>query len=153
MHRVTVVLAAALVLGACQPRNDAGAPAEEPASAPASTAAEPAATETAAAPTPLDAAFAGDLNAQGTEPFWAVEIRAGALTLKRPDHPELAVSHAGAKAADGAAVWSGGQGASALSVTLTKAACSDGMSDRAYPLTADVRVGGETLKGCAAAAG
>jgi len=147
MHRVTVVLAAALVLGACQPRNDAGAPAEEPASAPAPTAAEP-----AAAPAPLDAAFAGDLNAQGTEPFWAVEIRAGALTLKRPDQPDVAVSHGGPKVTGGAAVWSGGEGASAMSVTLTKAVCSDGMSDRAYPLTADVRIGGETLKGCAAAA-
>ena len=29
--------------------------------------------------------------------------------------------------------------------------CSDGMSDRTYPLTAKVEIGDETLTGCAAA--
>jgi uncharacterized membrane protein len=47
------------------------------------------------------------------------------------------------------AVFSGGEGADALRLTLRKAACSDGMSDRRYPFTAEVEAGGEMLKGCA----
>ena len=38
----------------------------------------------------------------------------------------------------------------ALSVTLIETACSDGMSDRTYPLTARVEIGAEVLNGCAA---
>ncbi len=37
----------------------------------------------------------------------------------------------------------------ALVVTLIDTDCSDGMSDRLYPLTAKVEIGGETLSGCA----
>ena len=37
-----------------------------------------------------------------------------------------------------------------LSVALIATTCSDGMSDRTYPLTAVVKVDGETLTGCAA---
>jgi uncharacterized membrane protein len=38
----------------------------------------------------------------------------------------------------------------ALVVTLIATECSDGMSDRTYPLTARVELGGQTLNGCAA---
>jgi uncharacterized membrane protein len=38
----------------------------------------------------------------------------------------------------------------ALSVTLVATECSDGMSDRTYPLTAMVKVGETSLNGCAA---
>ena len=37
-----------------------------------------------------------------------------------------------------------------ISVTLIATECSDGMSDRTYPLTALVEVGERTLTGCAA---
>ena len=39
-----------------------------------------------------------------------------------------------------------------VKVMLTATECSDGMSDRTYPLTARVEIGGETLNGCAATA-
>ena len=39
---------------------------------------------------------------------------------------------------------------STLVVTLIATECSDGMSDRVYPLTARVELGTQTLNGCAA---
>jgi uncharacterized membrane protein len=48
-----------------------------------------------------------------------------------------------------AAVWVAGQ----VTLTLRKAACSDGMSDTAYPMTAQAAVAGEALSGCALPAG
>jgi uncharacterized membrane protein len=147
--RVVLVLSVALFLGACRPSHDGGAPATEPASAPApASASAPAPT-----PQPLDPAFAGDLDAKGTEPFWAVQIRKETLVLTRPDHADLTAPHGGPQVADGAAVWNGGVGRAALKVTLRKGECSDGMSDRTYPLTAEVEIGDETLKGCGAPAG
>jgi uncharacterized membrane protein len=98
---------ALLALGACQP----AAPQDRPTPAPA-------------APPPAPAAYAGDFDVRGTEPFWAVEIREGGSTT-----------------VDG----------QALAVTLREdAACSDGMSDRAYPYAAVVVFGSETWRGCAA---
>jgi uncharacterized membrane protein len=142
--RLALVLPVALFLGACRPSHDGGAPATEPASPPASAPGPVAA--------PLDPAFAGDLDAKGTEPFWAVQIRKETLTLARPDHADLTAPHGRPQVRDGATVWSGGFGRAALKVTLRKANCSDGMSDRTYPLAAEVEVGDETLKGCAAPA-
>jgi uncharacterized membrane protein len=60
------------------------------------------------------------------------------------------VTHDGPQAQGDVTVFAGGQGAGGLRLTLRKAACSDGMSDRSYPLTAEVEAGGKTLKGCAA---
>lgn len=148
--RRLVALAALLSLSACSPRNDGGVAAQEPASAPPPAPVASATPPAPPAPTPPDPLFAGDLDALGTEPFWSVEVRAASLTLKRPDHPDVAVTHGGPEAQGNAAVFSGGQGAGALRLTLRKATCSDGMSDRTYPLTAELEAGGETLKGCAA---
>ena len=36
-----------------------------------------------------------------------------------------------------------------LEMMVTPLACSDGMSDRAYPFTATLKLGEETRKGCA----
>jgi uncharacterized membrane protein len=146
MMRGTVALAAVLLVGACSPSNDAGIKAEEPASAPAATPPTPTpAPAAAAASAPLDPAFAGDLNALGTEPFWGVEVRGKSLTLTRPDHPDLTGAHQGPRTLGDAAVWDG----AGLRLTLRKGTCSDGMSDNTYPLTAEVEVAGQTLKGCA----
>jgi uncharacterized membrane protein len=47
------------------------------------------------------------------------------------------------------AVWT----APAMTVTLSKGECSDGMSDRKFPLVAKVTLGADLLAGCAEAAG
>ena len=36
-----------------------------------------------------------------------------------------------------------------MTVTLYVSECSDGMSDLRYPMTAEVALAGETLRGCA----
>ncbi|MDP3175734.1 MAG: hypothetical protein Q8M88_14985, partial [Phenylobacterium sp.] len=53
----------------------------------------------------------------------------------------------GPRAEGDAAAW--GASTDALQVRLRKTACSDGMSDREYPMSAEVRAGAETLTGCA----
>ncbi len=91
-----------------------------------------------------------DLMAMGTEPFWDVKIRSNALVLTRPDHPEISAPNPGPQVSGDTAVWDAKTAdGKPLKVTLSVAKCSDGMSDRSYPLSAVVVAGGETLKGCA----
>ena len=75
------------------------------------------------------------------------------MTLSGPDRKDLVVPHAGSAEQGGVAVWQG-QSAEGATVTVTVAvkACSDGMSDLAYPYSATVEAAGETLQGCAAPA-
>ena len=88
----------------------------------------------------------------GTEPFWAVEITPQALTYSGVDRPERTAANPGPVLQGGLASWTTKTAAGApLVVTLTATDCSDGMSDRTYPLAAKVEIGGETLTGCAAA--
>ena len=91
------------------------------------------------------------LRALGTEPFWAVNIDDAGLVYSGVDRPEERAPNDGPQVAGTTAMWSGqtDQGRP-LSVTLIETACSDGMSDRTYPLTARVEIGEEVLNGCAA---
>ena len=84
-------------------------------------------------------------DAVGTEPFWAIQVRVGSLTLSRPDHAELKVPVARPERRGGGLLWT----ADGLTVSVVPGACSDGMSDRVYAYEALVRVGPEILKGCA----
>lgn len=132
MRPMFALIAAAIALAACQPQTDDGSPAVPPADAP---------------PPALPAVFTGDIDARGTEPFWSLTIRGNQLTLSRPDQPNLIVGNSKGGALEGqAAVF----GYEPLTVRLTETKCSDGMSDLTYPLTAEVTVQGQTLKGCAA---
>lgn len=88
----------------------------------------------------------------GTEPFWAVEITPQALIYSGVDRPEQKAANSGPTLQGNLVSWTTKTEAGAdLTVTLTATDCSDGMSDRTYPLTAKVEIGGETLTGCAAA--
>jgi len=138
MARTLAAIFAAGLLAACTPKGDDGSPALEPADAP-----------TAAATAP-PGGFAGAIDARGTEPFWALEIRSGGIKLQRPDHPDLTAPNPGPQAQGDAATW--GAAGDPLQVTLGKTACSDGMSDRLYPMAATVQACRETLRGCAAPA-
>lgn len=132
-----------VLLAACQPQAPEDPPAAQPPSA------SPPATE--APPEPVVSDFSQPLRALGTEPFWAVDITDGTrFTLKRPDHPDAAFEAPGATITPGRAVWAA-QAADGrtMAVTLFLSECSDGMSDRRYPMTAEVELNGETLRGCA----
>jgi uncharacterized membrane protein len=130
--RLAPALLLALGLAACKPA------AEEPAPAPPPAPPEAAAP---AAPRPIQ----GDLNALGTEPFWALEIRATTLKFTRPDAPDIVTPNPGPRLDPSKAVWP----AQGLVVTLTEGQCSDGMSDRTYPFFAEVTAGIDMFKGCA----
>lgn len=107
-------------------------------------------------PEPEPAVLGGvDLNQPlrvlGTEPFWAVEITPAGLVYSGADRPEQRAANPGPTIQGTTAVYASAtdQGA-ALVVTLIATECSDGMSDRTYPLTARIEIGQETLNGCAA---
>ena len=87
----------------------------------------------------------------GTEPFWAVEIAPTGLTYSGVDRPEQKAANPGPALQGTVAVWTAETEAKTpLVVTLTATDCSDGMSDRTYPLTAIVKLGDRLLTGCAA---
>jgi uncharacterized membrane protein len=105
-----------------------------------------------AAETPASAPVSA-LHALGTEPFWSADLGDGRLSLTRPDHPPVSgpatlVSSGGArflweaKATDGRTIR----------MRVAAGDCSDGMSDRRYPLKVEIDVGDEHLKGCASGA-
>ena len=137
MKRPLTILAllAPLVLAACQRK------APEPA---------PAAAETEA-PVTRVSDFSQPMTARGAEPFWALTLDGTHLKLTRPDKPDLVAEAPGAAISPGRAVWiakaADGQ---QVTVTFYVGACSDGMSDHAYPMSAEVAVLNDTLHGCAA---
>jgi uncharacterized membrane protein len=110
--------------------------------------AAPPAPKPAASPPP--SAFAGDFDLIGTEPFWNLQIRAGALKLSRPEHADFAAANPGYNEFGKTAMWNATAGKSHMTVTVTKARCTDGMSDRTYAYSAKVALWGTTLSGCAA---
>lgn len=143
--RPIVLVASLSLLAACAPQAPDGSNAPPPADAPP----QAAAPATPPAATPIPEEFAGDMDARGTEPFWGLQIRDTQITLQRPDHPAAVGANPGQVIKDGTATWTTQAGASPLVVTLSLAPCSDGMSDLKYDYAAVVKLGTETLKGCA----
>ena len=135
--RLALFAVAVLGLAACS--NPGDTPPAEAAAAPA-------------APVVLGGVDLGQpLRALGTEPFWAVEITPQNLTYSAVDNPGFSTTNPGPTLQGTTAVYAaaGADGAT-LVVTLIATECSDGMSDRVYPLTARVELGPQTLNGCAA---
>lgn len=81
----------------------------------------------------------------GTEPFWAITTDDNDVLLERPDAAARHFTPAGFHLAGNQAELR----STTLSIVLTPGPCSDGMSDRKYPLTAEVRLDDAVLKGCA----
>lgn len=132
---LTALPLAILTLAAC---SDPAVEAPEPTPAPA--------------PTILGGVDLGQpLRAIGTEPFWSVEITPESLAYSAVDSAGMRVDNPGPTLQGTTAVYAAaGEDGAALVVTLIATECSDGMSDRTYPLTARVELGPQTLNGCAA---
>jgi len=117
---------------------------------------DPVPSAAAPEPAPVPVVLGGvDLNqplrALGTEPFWSVDITPEALVYSTPDGAPLGAGNPGPTVQGTTAVYAAaGADGTALVVTLIATECSDGMSDRTYPLTARVEAGSQTLNGCAA---
>lgn len=132
--RHALLITAALMLAAC------GAPMGSSEDAP----------PPADAPITVGPDYSGDFDAIGTEPFWAVKVRAASFTLTRPDLPDVTTANPGVRADGEQGVWDGTAGERRLVLRLTPGECTDGMSDRRYGYAAEVWIDGETLRGCAA---
>jgi uncharacterized membrane protein len=118
------------------------APGDEPSEAPAAP--EP-------APVLAGVNLAEPVRVMGTEPFWAVDLTGKELIYGGVDRPEQRAPQPKARLQGTVARFEAVTAAGApLAITLAATECSDGMSDRIYPLTAIVKVGEETLNGCAA---
>ena len=136
MRARTLTALAVLTLAACSP--------------PAETPKEP---DPAPQPSPVLAGvdLTRPLRAVGTEPFWAVELTGSEMVYSGADRPEERAPQGQPTMQGTMAIWEATTGAgNPLKVTLMATDCSDGMSDRTWPLTAMVQIGDETLMGCAA---
>ena len=109
------------------------------------------------APPPPAAVLAGvdlkqPLRALGTEPFWSVELNGSEMVYTSPDTAALRAPQPAPVMQGTIAIYENQVQDQEFKVTLTATECSDGMSDRTYPLTAIVKIGDRTLTGCAATA-
>jgi len=89
------------------------------------------------------------LHVLGTEPFWGGTIGGGTLVWTTPENTEgtaVPVERFGGR---GGLSFSGALDSLPLDLMVTPGECSDGMSDRTYPFTVTVKLGGETRNGCA----
>lgn len=115
-------------------------------------------TESAAPPADAPApAVLGDidlnqpLRAGGTEPFWGLEITPQTLGWSGVDQVSQTAANPGPAVQGTTATYrTETDKGTLLVVTLIATECSDGMSDRTYPLTARVELGEQTFSGCAA---
>ena len=139
MRAYVLTALAALAVAACSP------PAETPDRPEPGPAAAPAVLAGIDLTQPLHVA--------GNEPFWAIRMTGTEMIYSGVDRPEQRAPQGGPVMQGTMAVWETTTGAgNALKVTLSATDCSDGMSDRVWPLTALVEIGDERLMGCAATA-
>jgi uncharacterized membrane protein len=85
----------------------------------------------------------------GTEPFWSGVVSGQTLTYSTPDNIEGTTIQVERFAGRNGLSLSGELAGSAFDMAITPGECSDGMSERAYPFTATLEVGGEQRRGCA----
>jgi uncharacterized membrane protein len=92
------------------------------------------------------------LRAVGTEPFWGARIDGRCVTYSHPDDPKgTRIWTRYTAGANGGGTWSGSLGGKPFELIVRpKPGCSDGMSDKTYPLAAALKVKGEKRNGCAA---
>ena len=91
------------------------------------------------------------IRALGTEPCWSVAITRDAIVYTGVDRAEQRAGSPQPVVQGTTAVYTGDTDeGTVMVVTLIATECSDGMSDRVYPLTAKVELGEVSLNGCAA---
>lgn len=84
----------------------------------------------------------------GTEPFWGGRVDGSALTYSTPDNIDGELISVERFAGNHGLGLSGRLGAAAFDMTVTPGKCSDGMSDRVYPMTVTLSIGGDIREGC-----
>ena len=91
------------------------------------------------------------LRAVGTEPFWGARVEGRCVTYSNPDNPQgVRVWTRYSEVGEGRGAWVGQLGGKKFEMRVRpEAVCSDGMSDKIYPMAAELLVNGESRKGCA----
>ena len=90
------------------------------------------------------------IRAIGTEPFWGARIEGRCVTYSHPEdqHGTRVWTKFSGTTASGS--WTGSLGGHPFVLrTRPQADCSDGMSDKRYPIAVTLTVGGEQRMGCA----
>ena len=174
MRRLTTILLASLLFAGCGSRQEpagnvpsanSSRPANMTGAVPATTSAAPAPSPVATPlPLPLPSPSAVGacmmqggqrvsvqrLRAVGTEPFWSARIEGRCVTYSHPDDQAgTRVWTRYTETADGG-VWTGALGGRRFELrTRQNPGCSDGMSDKAYPIAVELQVNDERRRGCA----
>jgi uncharacterized membrane protein len=93
---------------------------------------------------------APSVRALGTEPFWNARIEGRCVTYSHPEDQKGTRIWTRFTPGPGGGTWSGSLGGRGFELRIRpQRNCSDGMSDRRYPLAAELVVGGERRQGCA----
>ena len=85
----------------------------------------------------------------GTEPFWGGTVTGTSVRYMVPERQFGDVIEARRSYGPGSETYSGTFRGRPFVLTLTRAPCSDGMSERPFAFTATLQVAGETRRGCA----
>lgn len=90
------------------------------------------------------------VRALGTEPFWNARVEGRCVTYSHPEDQKGTRIWTRHVPGPGGGTWSGSLGGRRFELRIRpERGCSDGMSDRRYPLKAELVVGGERRSGCA----
>jgi uncharacterized membrane protein len=85
----------------------------------------------------------------GTEPFWGGSLTGTTVRYMTPDDQFGDVIETRVAFAPDRETYSGAWGGSPFVLILRRGPCSDGMSDRSYAFSVELRVRGESRRGCA----
>ncbi|WP_061243087.1 COG3650 family protein [Ectopseudomonas composti] len=89
------------------------------------------------------------LRAGGNEPSWHLEVGSKGLVLNRPEKPPLALPYLEEQLPDGRLSFSSEANGQRLDLWVAPQRCIDDMSGTVNHLTAELRLDGQVLRGCA----
>ena len=91
------------------------------------------------------------LRAVGTEPFWGAKVEGRCVTYSTPENQQgVRIWTRYSNEGNRHAAWVGQLGGRKFEMRVRpEAGCSDGMSDKRYPIAVELTVVGESRKGCA----
>jgi uncharacterized membrane protein len=90
------------------------------------------------------------IRAVGTEPFWSARIEGRCVLYSHPEDQKGTRIWTRFEPLAGGGTWSGALGGRQFELKASpRPGCSDGMSDKKYPLAVDLIVAGERRSGCA----
>lgn len=93
---------------------------------------------------------ANRIRAVGTEPFWAAQVEGRCVTYSHPENQSGTRVWTQFSGTAESGSWSGHlNGQRFVMRTRPQPGCSDGMSDKRYPIAVTLTVGGEQRRGCA----